>query len=109
MTSTWWAFPSFPTAHASRSMRLGDARDEYLAYLSVERGCSRNTIDAYSRDLRRYVLFVEQERGKTQVEDVTKDDVEAFVAMLSELTFAASSAERSRHGLKRTTRTPKSL
>lgn len=95
MISALWAFPSFPTVLASRSMRLGDARDEYLAYLSVERGCSRNTIDAYGRDLRRYVLFVERERGKTQVEDVTKDDVEAFVAMLSELTFAASSAERS--------------
>ena len=76
-------------------MRLDEGRDEYLAYLSVERGCSRNTIEAYGRDLRRYVAFVEEERGKMQVDDVTKDDVEAFVALLSELTFASSSAERS--------------
>ena len=37
--------------------------DEYLNFMTVEKGASRNTIDGYSRDLNRYAGFVE-ERGE---------------------------------------------
>lgn len=74
-------------------MRLEDARTEYLAYLVAERGSSPNTVDAYERDLRRYVRFL-HERGVDDVEDVARGDVEAFVAEFAELDYAASSADR---------------
>ena len=31
--------------------------DEYLNFMTVEKGASRNTIDGYSRDLNRYAAF----------------------------------------------------
>ena len=74
-------------------MELGEAREEFLAHLLVERGSSQNTIDSYGRDLTRYVRFLE-ERGITDVGAVTYEDVEAFVAFMSSLDFAATSTGR---------------
>ena len=34
--------------------------EEFLNYISVERGLSRNTIDAYGRDLRQFVAYLQQ-------------------------------------------------
>ena len=31
--------------------------DDYLNFMAVEKGASRNTIEAYSRDLNRYAAF----------------------------------------------------
>ena len=74
-------------------MKVEHARQEYLEYLEVERGSSANTIDGYGRDLRRYERFL-QERGIDDVEDVTRDDVQAFVASFAQLEYAATSTER---------------
>ena len=43
--------------------------DEYLNYLSVEKGASRNTIDGYSRDLNRYAAFI----GDLGIQDMRED------------------------------------
>ena len=74
-------------------MRVDLARQEYLEYLQVERGSSANTIDGYGRDLRRYERFL-QDRGTSEVEGVTREDVEAFVASFTQLDYAATSTER---------------
>lgn len=69
------------------------ACDEYLTYLVVERGSAQNTLAAYGRDLARYQRFLE-ERGRTHMEDVSRADVEAFVAEFAEHDYAATSAHR---------------
>ena len=74
-------------------MDLGQAREEYLSYLAVERGSSRNTLDAYGRDLRRYEAWL-AERGVTRPDDVTLPLIEDYVAELSSRGLAASSVER---------------
>ncbi len=74
-------------------MDIARARDEYLMYLTVERGSSPNTIESYGRDLRRYEGFL-QSCGKRDIESVAREDVEAFVASFMELDYAAASAER---------------
>lgn len=74
-------------------MRIDDARDEFLAYLEVEKGSSQNTVVSYGYDLKRYVRCME-ELGKEHVEDITRGDVERFVATYAELDYAAASAER---------------
>ena len=74
-------------------MDLHEAREEYLSHLVVERGSSFNTIDAYGRDLSRYIQYLET-GGIHDVDDVSLHDVEGFVALLFSLDYASSSADR---------------
>ena len=66
---------------------------DYLGYLSVERGSSPHTIDAYGRDLQEYVRFLDA-RCVMQPEMVAREDVTAFIAALRERGLAPSSVER---------------
>ncbi|APU16321.1 site-specific recombinase XerD [Actinoalloteichus fjordicus] len=56
---------------------------EYLDHLAVERGTARNTLDAYGRDLRRYLRSLAA-REVTTLADVSRADVTAHVAALRE-------------------------
>lgn len=67
--------------------------EEYLGYLAVERGLSRNTLDAYRRDLATYAGFL-HERGIDDPGRVTRGDVEDFVAAQREAGYASSSINR---------------
>jgi integrase/recombinase XerD len=61
---------------------LDDPVERFLDHLSVERGLSRHTVEAYRRDLRRYRRFLEG-RGVEAPTDAGEDDIEAFLAHLS--------------------------
>lgn len=74
-------------------MDLEAACEDFLTSLYVERGCAQNTVESYRRDLTRYVRFL-ADRGVGSVGDVSRTDVEAFVASFAELDYAAASAER---------------
>ena len=63
----------------------------HLEHLSVERGLSTNTLAAYRRDLSRYRVFLDG-RGRTDLADIERADVSAFLAGLQG--GAASSAAR---------------
>jgi integrase/recombinase XerD len=55
----------------------------FLDYLSVERGLSKNTLEAYRRDLRRYARYL----ATREVDDATLVDerlISSFVAFLSD-------------------------
>lgn len=51
--------------------------DSYLRHLTIERGMAKNTLAAYSRDLRRYQEYL-AELGVTEPSEVTKLQVAAF-------------------------------
>ena len=51
--------------------------DSYLRHLTIERGMAKNTLAAYSRDLRRYQEYL-AELGITEPAEVTKLQVAAF-------------------------------
>lgn len=78
---------------------LDRCRDEYLGHLSVERGLSRNTLDAYRRDLGCYLGYL-AERGVIDARDVTRRDIEGFVAERREAGYAASSVNRELSAIK---------
>lgn len=80
-------------------MKLDQAMKEFLGYLAVERGSSRNTIQAYGRDLRRYVSFLEG-LGVTDPDDVTRQQVERHLEELSRAGLSASSVERALSSIK---------
>lgn len=66
----------------ARKLTLDEARDTYLQSVRVDRGLSRNTYEAYSRDLGKLVAFLE-ERGREYIDDVTALDVAELLARLA--------------------------
>jgi integrase/recombinase XerD len=80
--------------------RLQEQIERFADYLTAERGLSPNTIEAYRRDLRRYVSFLSK-RGVQDAGAVTEDDVASFVAYVSSLRqaegrpYSASTVARS--------------
>lgn len=78
---------------------LERACEEYMSYLAVERGYSRNTLDAYRRDLAAYRAFLAG-RGVDDPDGVTRADVEDFIAARREEGYASSSINRSLSAVK---------
>jgi integrase/recombinase XerD len=77
---------------------LAGAVSGYLDHLSVERGLSDHTLQAYRRDLARYADAM-RARGRAAIAEVTTGDVAGFLAGLREggqgrPALAASSAAR---------------
>lgn len=70
---------------------MNEYLDIFLAWLLVEKGLSRNTIDAYSRDICGYLGFLEK-TGITDLSRVKPTDVAGFIAALR----AAGLSPRSR-------------
>lgn len=58
-----------------------DLTREYLSYLRVERGLSKNSIESYERDLRRLKAFAESE--SLELIEITRQDLRGFIADLS--------------------------
>ncbi|XVV08007.1 site-specific tyrosine recombinase XerD [Actinosynnema sp. CA-248983] len=65
----------------------------FLDHLAVERGTSRNTLDSYGRDLRRYAEHLERE-SVGDLEAVTSGHITAFAGALREEGLAESSVAR---------------
>ena len=80
-------------------MDLARAREEYLSYLTVERGSSLNTIESYGRDLMRYVTYL-AEQDIHNPDNVTRNIVEAHIAALRDVGLAPSSVERALSAIK---------
>ncbi|GJM39665.1 MAG: tyrosine recombinase XerD [Acidimicrobiales bacterium] len=72
--------------------RLEPEAEDFLIWLTVEKGRSPNTLDAYRRDLLRYRDHLSR-RGRSVVE-ADEDDVLAFVHVLQGEGLAASSVTR---------------
>ncbi len=66
---------------------------EYLTCLEVERGLSRNTIEAYFHDVERYVAWL-RENGVHSPENAGKNHVAAFLEELAGFELARNSVSR---------------
>ena len=78
---------------------MDEYRQEYLAYLSVEKGASPLTVEAYGRDLADYVAFLDQ-AGVRRLEDIDRDLLGLYLADLRARGFAASTIERHTSAIK---------
>lgn len=67
--------------------------DLFMAHLLVEKGGSRNTVDAYSRDLTGYLGYLER-NGRFAPDDVTPLDVSGFLSELKSAGLAPRSRAR---------------
>ena len=73
--------------------------DEFLNTLTVERGVADNTIAAYSRDLRRYLTFLD-EQGIASPGKVSLSHLQAFVVSLRDSGLSPRSAARTISALR---------
>jgi integrase/recombinase XerD len=62
---------------------MNDYLDLFISYLAVEKGLSANTQEAYSRDLARYLDFLEQQ-GRNVPASVTSGDIAVFLGRLKD-------------------------
>jgi site-specific recombinase XerD len=72
---------------------MNDYLDLFINYLAVEKGLSTNTQEAYSRDLARYLDFLEQQ-GRSSPASVTSGDVAMFLGRLKDAGIAPRSRAR---------------
>ena len=56
--------------------------DAFVTYLAVEKGLSANTLASYKRDLEKYRTYL-REIGRTELAQVTEQDVSEFLAYLA--------------------------
>ena len=73
---------------------MNDYLDLFISYLAVEKGLSENTREAYSRDLARYLDFLEKQ-GCTAPAGVKATDIAAFLGRLKDMGIGARSRARS--------------
>jgi integrase/recombinase XerD len=72
---------------------------KYLNYLLIERGMAQNTLEAYGRDLQRFIFFV-QERGWTDFRQVTPEVIIEYLVNIKEGGLSANSMNRSLAALR---------
>jgi integrase/recombinase XerD len=73
--------------------------DEYLNFLIVEKGASRNTLDGYSRDLNRYAAFI-SDRHIEDIRKIQTGELLSYLALLKDQGLAANSVNRSLAALR---------
>ncbi len=84
---------------AQEAARPNPLLEQFVAHLSVERGLSGNTLDAYRRDLTRYLRFLE-ETGTNDVKRAREADVSALVRTLDEAGLEPASISRNLSAVK---------
>jgi len=67
--------------------------EQFLHYVSVERGFSPRTIEAYKYDLNKFVGFLEA-TNKTRIKSVSRDDVRKFISQCAKTNGAVTYARK---------------
>jgi integrase/recombinase XerD len=81
-------------------MAMKDLIEEFLNYLSVERGLSDNTINAYRRDLYKYAKYLEEGRKRLHFDEVDKSDIRDYMMIQKEKGLSANSVSRNLVAIK---------
>jgi integrase/recombinase XerD len=74
--------------------------DDFLNHLKVERGLSPLTLEAYGRDLKKYVGFLEK-KGVREIGRVTRAEVTGFLAALTKAKLDAKTITRNLVAVRR--------
>lgn len=72
----------------------------FKSYLKLERSLSKNSIEAYIRDIEKLVHYFEYKKQKPSISDVQTKDIKEFLQWVTELGMTASSQARVLSGVK---------
>ena len=72
---------------------MNDYLDLFISYLAVEKGLAANTLQAYSRDLARYLEFLDKQE-RSEPGSIVSADIAAFLGRLREQGIGARSRAR---------------
>lgn len=78
---------------------MKDLLDEFLNYISVERGLAKNTIFAYRRDLNKYIDYLER-HGIGSVESVKRPDISSYLLQEKDRGISVNSIARNLAAIK---------
>lgn len=67
--------------------------DEFLTFIAVEKGLSKNTVSSYQRDLKSYLSFLKREKI-SDADKIKEDDVTRFITNLSKKMSPKSMARK---------------
>ena len=56
--------------------------NKFLRYLQIEKGVPQGTIEAYQLDIEKGLIPFLQQRGKSEIAEVTRDDIRAYLDYL---------------------------
>ena len=73
--------------------------DEFLNYLTVERGLSKNTISSYRMDLIHFAAHLESKGGKG-IDDITRQDIINYLLKLKDKGISGNSISRALVAIK---------
>jgi integrase/recombinase XerD len=68
--------------------------ESYLQFVGLEKGLQPNSLDAYQRDLERYLVFLERVRGLKSLNAVDIHHIESFLEELAAMELNASTVAR---------------
>ncbi len=87
------AFPCKRMCETNQRGKMRELIDEFLAWLSVERGLARNTVVSYAYDLEQYRAFVEDDRC-IDISTVASRDIHDYLFCLKSRGLSTRSMER---------------
>jgi integrase/recombinase XerD len=68
--------------------------NQYSDYLLIERGIARNTLEAYGRDLRRFIIYAMNQKKIMTIEKITAETVVEYLTKIKQDGLSANSMNR---------------
>ena len=81
-------------------MKTEELIEQFIFFMQAERGVSKNTIDSYRRDLKKFILYLGKINKKNSLKTVSKDDIVDFLMLLKDNKMATASIARNLASLK---------
>ncbi|MEE8479504.1 MAG: site-specific integrase, partial [Candidatus Neomarinimicrobiota bacterium] len=67
---------------------------DYITFLRIEKNLSPNTIEAYERDLKRYLDFLETDVGITNLNNIKQKHIRKYIRILNDVHLSVTSINR---------------
>lgn len=67
---------------------------DYITFLRIEKNLSPNTIEAYERDLKRYLRFLETDEDLTDLNKIKQKHIRKYIRLLNDVHLSVTSINR---------------